>query len=91
MKQRTAVFEEVPVATRALHGSASVLALLVVAHAVTSGARLVGEAWHTIGAALAPDLLMGAVVAGFVLVGAAVRRMRERRLTARPASSSPAA
>jgi len=92
MKHGTATYDEVPAATRVLYGSASVLSLLIGAHAVTHGVGAVGEAWTDLSATLAPDLLMGAVVVGLILAGAAIRLVGERRrLTARPTSSrSPA-
>ena len=84
MSHRTAVHEETPVATRALYGSASVLLPLIGVHAAMSGV----QAADGLCAALAPDLLIGAVVAAFVVLGAAIRWLGDRRLTARPASST---
>jgi hypothetical protein len=72
------------VATQALYGSASVLLPLIGVHAAMSGV----QAADGLCAALAPDLLIGAVVAAFVALGAAIRWVSGRRFMARPASST---
>ena len=87
MAKHTALdLDGMPVITRALYGSAAVLALLVGAQAATKAVGCVADSACDLGAALAPDAVIGVVVAALAGVGWLVQRFSRRQQ--RPTASA---
>ena len=84
MTQHTNRSEEMPFVTRALYGSAAVLALLVGAEAVTEAVRRAAGSLGQIAAALVPDAAMGGLLVAMVGAGWLVKHLshRERAMAA---------
>ena len=83
-KWRAVGLDQTPVITRAFYGSAAVLALLIGAQAATKAGGCVADSVCGLGAALAPNAAMGALLAALVGVGWLVQRLvrRKQRTTA---------
>jgi hypothetical protein len=80
MEKQTALgLGEMPVITRALYGSAAVLALLIGAHAATGAVQYMAGSAGDLRAAFAPDGVMGVLLAGLAGVGWLGQRLARRK------------